>query len=98
MKVKTFFSLIRAYQLPLLLRFKKLFAGFYRLGFLASMADSPFMEKLAHGPVPIETLTGDFPDKTEMLHQLSDTGFKAVSARELIPGNKYYAFIGHRLA
>ena len=38
---------------------------------------------------------GRLPDRDEMLRQLSAAGFERNSAKELIPGNKYYAFIGH---
>jgi 4-hydroxy-2,2'-bipyrrole-5-carbaldehyde O-methyltransferase len=41
---------------------------------------------------------GRLPDKNEMLQQLSEAGFERNSAISLVPGNKYYAFIGYRPA
>ena len=38
---------------------------------------------------------GRLPDKDEMLQQLSVAGFEGTSAINLLPGNKYYAFIGY---
>jgi len=47
-------------KLLLLLRFKMLFTSFYRLCFLASMADSIILKKLSQGPVLPENLTQSF--------------------------------------
>jgi SAM-dependent methyltransferase len=40
---------------------------------------------------------GRLPDKIEMLQQLHEAGFERNSAINLLPGNKYYAFVGYRL-
>jgi SAM-dependent methyltransferase len=39
---------------------------------------------------------GRLPENVEMLRQMEDAGFERCEAVELIPGNGYYAFIGHR--
>jgi SAM-dependent methyltransferase len=38
---------------------------------------------------------GRLPYKDEMLEQLTDAGFEQNSAKSLIPGDQYYAFVGH---
>ena len=37
---------------------------------------------------------GRLPDKTEMLQQMESAGFERNCATSLLPGNKYYAFVG----
>lgn len=39
---------------------------------------------------------GRLPERDEMLRQMEDAGFIRNAAVELIPGNGYHAFIGHR--
>jgi SAM-dependent methyltransferase len=58
MNIRTIASLLKGGKLLLLLRFKGLFTTFYRLCFLASMADSAMMVQLARGPVTIENILG----------------------------------------
>lgn len=41
---------------------------------------------------------GRLPHRDEMLRQLSEAGFERNSARNLLPGNGYYAFIGYKPA
>ena len=60
MNIKTFASLMKGGKALLLLRFKKLFACFYRLCFFASMADSVILEQLSRGPVSVGDLGADF--------------------------------------
>ena len=38
---------------------------------------------------------GRLPDKDEMLNQMTAAGFERNTATNLLPGNKYYAFVGH---
>jgi 4-hydroxy-2,2'-bipyrrole-5-carbaldehyde O-methyltransferase len=60
MKLSTAASLLRGGSLFLLLRCKSLFTPFYRLLFLASIADMPLMEQLSRGPVSLEDLETQF--------------------------------------
>jgi 4-hydroxy-2,2'-bipyrrole-5-carbaldehyde O-methyltransferase len=68
MKLKTVASLIKSGQLLLLLRCKSLFTNFYRISFLASMADRIILEQLARGPVSIENLTKHFTNNPSIKH------------------------------
>ncbi len=66
MKLKTLVLLIKSGRLLLLLRFKGWFTSFYRLCFIASMADSVIMEQLARGPVSIKDLKPGLSDNPSM--------------------------------
>lgn len=54
----------------LLLRFKRLFTNFYRLCFLASIADGVMLERMSRGPVSIENLTAGFSNNTSVQHAM----------------------------
>ena len=62
MKFKTVAALMKGGKFLLLLRLKRLFTYFYRLCWLASMADSFIMKQLAQGPVSAENLTSGLAD------------------------------------
>jgi 4-hydroxy-2,2'-bipyrrole-5-carbaldehyde O-methyltransferase len=60
MKLKTVASLMKGGRIFMLLRLKGMFTAFYRLCFLASMADSVILEKLSRGPVSAQSLSEGF--------------------------------------
>ena len=60
MNIKTFAALIKSGQLPGLLLFRRQFTYFYRLCFLASIADKAVLQQLYRGKVRVEDIPGGF--------------------------------------
>ncbi|MBP7735624.1 MAG: class I SAM-dependent methyltransferase [Spirochaetes bacterium] len=64
MNIKTFAALIKSGQLPGLLLFRRQFTFFYRLCFLASIADKAVLQQLYRGKVRVEDIPGGFAGDT----------------------------------
>ncbi|RJP79969.1 MAG: class I SAM-dependent methyltransferase [Desulfobacteraceae bacterium] len=75
MKLKTAASLMKSGKWLLLLRLKSLFTNFYRVCFLAAIADSNMLEKLSRGPFSIQDLTAD-SSKTPSIQYATEAWIK----------------------
>ena len=101
MRRKTVAALLEGGQLLMLLRFKGLFKRFYRLCFLASVADSGLMQKLAHGPVAVESLTRDCGKKSsspDAVHAWIRLGVRLGVIREKPTGYSLRGWLMKKLA
>jgi len=101
MNVKTAVSLMRGGRLLVLLRLKVLFTCFYRLCFLASMADTAVLIKLSRGRATVEGLAGASakdPSVCNALKAWLELGIHLGLVRQDASGYSLRGFLAKRLA
>ena len=101
MKLKTAAALMKGGGLPLLLYFKPLFTVFYRVCFLASLADSVYMERLLRGPVTLDSLTGapgQEPCHRQALEAWLGLGVRLGVLKKEAGGYRLRGFVARKLA
>jgi len=101
MRLKTLASLLNGGRMFMLLRLKGMFMSFYRLSFLASIADSVILEKLSHGPVSARSLSEGFGQDTCLLSATEawlGLGVRLGLFRKSGAGYSLRGFLARRLA